>query len=304
VKLFDLIGDGMNAAGDTNSLLKFLSAHQKELGDFAAGFDIGGPISFGGAGNGFGWGVFNRVHADALILGQSVKANAYADIFGSFGYGLPFLNINGHVLAAGLSAKAFYRFSLNAKIRLLDIVDSVSNSEGSSFLTLPAEGAFGFGFDLGFQYTWAEALSAGLVWRDFLAPAWPNRWDDLLAGGSPRAADPEYVHPMVDIGVAYKVPIPFGDLNLMLDYRDIADLIIPVGIIPRHPLLNIGFGAEYILWNTLFLRLGVADALPAFGIGVKLGALEIDTAFRGKELGLDPGVRSAWVFDFGFLIRI
>jgi hypothetical protein len=282
----------MAQAGFTNDKLsKFLKSTKR----LALGADIGGPLSAGLIINGFGIGVFDRIHADIGMKGTNVTVTANADVFLTGGYGFNVLRKESHALDVGATAKIFYRFSVAETIRILSLIDSTE-------VPLNAVESFGFGFDLGVQYTWAEALTVALVCRDIVSPAFPVQYS-LLEGGAKESLESVLLYPDLGIGVAYKVPIPFGDLNLMADYRDFTDLISPAAIVPRNGILNFNFGAEYILFNFLSLRLGLGDMLPSVGLGLRIKKISFDFAVRGKELGLDPGVNPVYVLDMGLLFR-
>jgi hypothetical protein len=157
---------------------------------------------------------------------------------------------------------------------------------------------------MGVQYIWAEALTAAVAYRDFVSPAFSSRYSSFDLSQKPESLPVTFVQPGLDIGVAYKVPIPFGKLNVMLDYRNFTDLIMPQSYVARNPILNLGLGAEYTLFNILSLRAGLTDMLPAVGIGLGVRGFALDFAVKGKEMGLDPGVRPIYVIELGVLVRI
>jgi hypothetical protein len=45
------------------------------------------------------------------------------------------------------------------------------------------------------------------------------------------------------------------------------------------------------------------EMLPSFGFGFDLGVIEIDLAYYGRELGLEPGQMPAAALDLTFAIR-
>ena len=289
-ELFSLLGrdDGERA----------LSSFDQTAAPALGGMTLGGPVSFGAIGKTLGWGIFNRTWMKGIGPEQDSRVNINADVFGCFGYGIRLFEAGSHALTVGLVTKVFFRYLLNPDPKTLGVTVSTGGAENG----MPSAADFGFGFDLGFQYKWADALVIGFAARDALAPSWPHYRAGLDAPSEPQ--DPVQVHPMIDLGAAYHFPsVPLGTLALMLDYRDMADLFLPMGPRPRNPLLNIAFGAEYILRERLFIRLGMSGALPAGGVGLIGGICRFDLAIRGVELGLEPGERRAWAVDCGILIR-
>jgi len=60
---------------------------------------------------------------------------------------------------------------------------------------------------------------------------------------------------------------------------------------------------EVTLLDVFQLRAGIADALPALGLGIDFSFMRFDLAMRGVELGLDPGVRPTYGVDLNLLFR-
>jgi hypothetical protein len=297
LKLIKPMIDLSNSDGSSIPDMSWISEVFGKKGGYI-GFDLGGPISGGFINKGFGIGLFNRTFVDVSIRGNNIGYTVNEDVFLTGGYGYKILNRGSHVLDIGLLGKIFYRFSMDNIFSLFSLIDSGE-------ITFPLTNTFGFGFDMGVQYTWAEALTTAIAYRDFVSPAYSSRYTSFdMLGGAAETLPVAFVRPSLDIGVAYKVPIPFGALNLMLDYRDFTDLIIPQSYIVRNPILNIGLGAEYTLFNILSFRAGLADMLPAVGIGLHVRGFAMDFAIKGKEIGLDPGVQPVYVIELGILSRL
>jgi hypothetical protein len=271
---------------------------------FAAGFDIGGPLSLGWVGRGLGLGVFNRIKSTAAVSGTKIRPLVSGEVLLAGGYAFRFIDKNSHRLDGGFLGKGFFRGGLNMEASIFDasaILDSP--------LDQPFNTSLGLGLDLGLRYTYGGNFSAAVVCYDVYSPVLVTPYDSIGSFGdkSGPSSDASYatVYRRLDVGVKYRVRSIFLEryisaFNLMADYRDILDLS---ALISRNPILNVGLGAEIQILNALSFRFGITDALPAFGIGVDLSFMILDFAIHGKELGLDPGLQSTYALDLGLLFR-
>jgi hypothetical protein len=301
-ELADLFGGGSSGDGSSESAVPEIPAGVSDLlsdnGGLAWGLNFGGPIALGYVGRGLGLGLFNRTQVDLAVPGTQIKAGAAEDILLVGGYGFNVLDLSGHTLDVGFLGKGFFRVGMNSQLSFVDIANI-----GGLLNDMPLKTYMGLGVDVGARYTFANFLSAGLVFYDLYTPALVSD----LGGGT---ADPGYgaVLPRLDLGVAYNPGNQFEFLNrfltglvVTLDYHDFLDLAF--SLIPRNPVLNIGVGVEAVLLNIVSVRLGIADALPAVGLGLDLSIFKLDLAMHGKELGLDPGDHSTYEIDLGLLFR-
>jgi hypothetical protein len=271
---------------------------------FAAGVDLGGPLSVGWVGRGLGLGLFNRVKVDAVTSGAMIRPILAIDLLMVGGYSFRLVNKERHTFDAGFLGKGFLRMGLNLETSIFDIENIMDDQLDRPFTT-----ALGLGFDLGLKYTFAEALSVALVCFDVWSPAMATTYrsyDAFKDKESPiESGHYASVNPRLNLGLAYRIRSFFLDkyisrLVLLLDYQDFLDL---GSLVPRNPVLNFGLGMEVIILEKLSLRLGIADALPSAGFGLDLSFVQFDCSIHGKELGLDPGVQSTYAIDFGLLFR-
>ena len=272
-------------------------------GGFAAGFDMGGPLSLGWVGRGLGLGIFNRTRTSASLSGTKIRPLVSEEILITGGYALRIVDRDSHLLDAGFLGKGFFRGALNLEAPIFD---------ASSLLDDPTDQPFGtnlgLGLDLGLRYTFRENFSAALVCYDIYSPVLVSSYDAFSDfGDSSGSSSSSYatVKRRLDMGVKYRIRSGFIDryisrLTVMADYHDFLDLF---SLIPRNPILNIGMGVEITLLNALTFRAGIADALPAFGFGLDLSFMKLDFAIHGRELGLDPGIMSVYAMDIGLLFR-
>ncbi|MCL2094139.1 MAG: hypothetical protein FWH12_08100 [Treponema sp.] len=272
---------------------------------FAAGFDMGGPLSLGYVGRGLGLGIFNRLRTSASLSGVSLRPLVQGEIFFTAGYAFRIIERDDHLFDAGFLGKGFYRGTSFLDAPIFDAATLLDDPRSQPFVS-----HLGVGLDLGIKYTLGRNFSAALVCYDFFSPVLISpydSYDSYSQGELPSGEGSSYgaIKRRLDLGVAYKVHIAFLDpyitrLVLMASYGDILDL---QSLIPRNPLLNLGLGAELTLLQVLSFRTGIRDALPAFGLGIDLSFMTVDLAIHGKELGLDPGVQSVYGLSLGLLFR-
>jgi hypothetical protein len=298
-ELFDLFGDLVGSDIDSIDITHLVGPR-----GFAAGFDMGGPVSVGWVGRGLGFGLFTRSLINMALSGTMMRPSVNEDILLVGGYSFRVLNNQSHILDLGFLGKGFFRGMVNMDVSLLEIEDLMNEPLVNQFTAY-----LGVGFDLGIRYTFANALSLALVCYDVYSPVLKNIYGsigDFFDRQDPiKARSYATVTRRLDLGMMYRIRSPFlhryiSSFAFMVDYQNFMDFF---SLIPRNPILNIGIGAELVILNALSLRAGIADALPAIGFGLDLSFMKIDFAIRGKELGLDPGMRSTYGVDLGLLFR-
>jgi len=272
----------------------------------AAGGALTGPLSFGYVGKGLGFGFFNRVSLDAKTVGLSVAGSMTADILVVGGYSFRFVKVDAHTLDGGFLAKGFVRGSIPLSSSIFSVQDLFS---GNIFASKPLDVLMGVGADLGLLYQYEQWVRLGITYHDVYSPALRNRYtsaQNFLEGNASLATDYVTIKPELDVGLSLSPSFPFLErystrVRFYMDYRDLLDLFL--ALIPRNPILNIGLGMEVTLLDVFQLRAGIADALPALGLGIDFSFMRFDLAMRGVELGLDPGVRPTYGVDLNLLFR-
>lgn len=269
---------------------------------FAAGLDVGGPLALGWTGRGLGLGIFSRVKADAIVNGLVLRPTVFGEILMLGGYSFRALDIQDHVLDAGFLGKGFFRGSMILDTPIFNVDELFDDP-----LSKPYHSYLGLGLDLGIKYTFAEMISAALVFFDAYSPVLISAFSSYDAFQNREAPVRSYgtVSPRLDFGLACHIRNPFleryiSDFSVMADYRNFLDLS---SLISRNPILNISLGAELVVLNVLSLRAGIADALPSAGFGLDLSFMKLDCSIYGKELGLDPGIQSVYALDMSLLFR-
>jgi hypothetical protein len=289
---------------DTEAIEDFA---KKTEGKIPFGVDIRGPLAAGWVGNGFGFGIFDRVYVDGALIGTNYRTSANIDMILNFGMSFDLLEKGRHDLNWGFMTKVFGRGFFNIKGAIIDMSQDFDKLlEGN-----PMDVIIGGGLDLGLKYVFADALTVGLVADDLISPSAIRHYyfesDD--GGGSPELTyddtDFEFfaIRPRINIGAAYQIkPLHFLGLAFMADYRDVINLFTN-DFTTKNPVLNIGLGIEAKLFNIFALRLGMNEMLPALGLGLDFQVVKIDFAYYGKELSNEPGNLSTYALDFGISFR-
>jgi hypothetical protein len=271
---------------------------------FAAGLEVGGPVAFGWVGRGLGLGLFSHFAGDASVTGTTIRPNVRGEALLVGGYSFRAINKNGHTFDAGFLGKAYYRAGIDLESSIFDITTIFDDPGAAPFKT-----TIGAGFDLGLHYSFAETFSAALVCLDTYSPALITSYQSFSAFQNKEQPlnDGVYgvIKPRLNLGLKYRVRSPYLDryisnFSIFTDYRDFIDLF---SLIPRNPILNVGIGVEIVVLEKLSFRIGIADALPALGLGLDLSFMTLDCSIYGKELGLDPGIQPTYAIDLGLLFR-
>lgn len=263
--------------------------------------DVAGPLYTGYAGNGLGFGFFNRSLFELNVASPfAARLAIREELVFAGGYARSFALNTSQRIDIGIMPKGFIRGEIQASGELTDLMDLLSAPDqllGATDFVMTT----GAGVDLGLSWVYEDQLALALVCRDALSPALVTSYSSFLdffanASGAQLGSTAGLIRPDLSFGAFYhwqnQLFSRLGlSVELFFDYRDILNLFQPV---PRHFLLNLGLGAGVSVLDILELRFGLSDALPAFGFGIDLGVLGIEMAMYGRELGLDPGQRPVY----------
>ncbi|MDR0584671.1 MAG: hypothetical protein LBG57_10045 [Treponema sp.] len=300
--LIDAI-DGLVSRGDLGSLGGAADIFSRQNGKISMGFDLKEfPLSIAWVADGFGFGLWNRVFVNSNIIGLRFNFDVYADVLLPVGFAVKVLDVNGHAIDAGLTVKPFARVRAYEKINLLGLLGTDSD------LSITAPLIIGAGFDLGLLYRWDTGLSAGLTLDDIVTRG-------AVAANFYGSDNNTYFVPFsMNLGLAYDFKLgqiwknapgflAKTGVSFAADWRDLTNIFQQDDYSRRNAILDLGLGTQLSLGGLVNLRLGLNEMLPAVGLGLDLGPFEIDTAYYGKELGLEPGRLSTAALDLTFAIR-
>lgn len=275
--IFDIVG------GFTNKDIQKLAAIIKKNNGFNFGVDVIPLLAFGGiSGKGFGWAFDTQVFANGSVPGILLSdIEVGVETTFRMGFGFPILNLDNHKLFLGATAKGFAQYSVSYKGDVFKIIDDVKK--------LPAYLSLGYGLDVGAFYSLCNKFDFAVTCYDAFTLSHVLSGTVLELGKSFQS--PVLIKPKLALGAAYHIPIDWsqGFISSFVVRADYRNLLALLDKTSRNPILELSAGTELVLLNTVAFRFGVSEMYPAVGVGLIFGALKIDFAMYGKELGLEPG---------------
>jgi len=284
----------MVSSGDTTrfgTVADTLSSHD---GMIALGMELREfPFSIAWVANGFGFGLWNRTFMKAEIIGDHVRATVYNDIMLPVGFAFRILDMDSHSIDAGFTLKPFVRIMASERVSIMDLMDDADFDPSVPVI-------LGGGLDLGLLYRWAGGFQAGLTFTDVL-----SRGTVVANLTDTEDTNSYYIPFAVNAGISYSFrPLNFLGLTFAADWRDIGNAFNQDDYLTsRNFVLDFGLGVQVSLFNTVYIRMGMSEMLPAAGLGIHLGAVKIDLAYYGREFGYEPGMLSTAVVDLSISIR-
>ncbi|MDR2515874.1 MAG: hypothetical protein LBC88_00665 [Spirochaetaceae bacterium] len=305
ISLIGPIGKMVTSGGNTSALGSATDILQKRHGKVPLGFDLREfPLSLAWVADGFGFGLWNRVFVNPVILGTNIDVNVNADVILPIGFAFRILDTESHAVDAGLTIKPFVRALASERVDILDL----AGGDYDFMNNLSAPVIAGAGFDMGFMYRWNKGLRAALTFSDIITRG------IVVANISGTDSDTYYVPFTMNAGIAYDfkleqfwitAPRYLGTMGFTFaaDWRDIMNIFQQDDYTKRNFLLNLSAGVQVSFMDTFMLRFGMNEMLPAVGVGFDLGPFEIDFAYYGREFGIEPGQLSAAAVDVTIAIR-
>ena len=285
----------MASSGNTTEFGIIADTLNRHDGKIVLGFELREfPFSFAWVANGFGFGLWNRSFVKAEIIGDSIRATVYSDIMLPVGFAFRVLDLDRHSIDAGFTLKPFVRVMTQDRVSIVDLIDDDVDLD----LTVPV--ILGGGLDVGLLYRWAGGFQAGLTFTDVL-----SRGTVVANLSNAEDTNSYYIPFAINAGISHSFrPVSFLGLTFAADWRDIGNFFNQDDYLTsRNYLLDFGVGMQVSLFNTVYLRIGMSEMLPAAGLGIHLGALKIDVAYYGREFGYEPGQFSTAVLDLSISIR-
>lgn len=256
---------------------------------------IKGPLSFGLIVNGFGFSLSEKLYVDASIPSVTkLQANVGLEVDTTMGYGHNFdLGLND--IALGFTVSGFARLpNIGIDDSLTGFMNSMSTFDP---MNMPATSTYGYSISAGAQWTFANFLSIGAVWKDIYAPTYTFTSENVskvfeLGGQKPVVNKKDQA---VAVGIGLNIPTKwtFGIISswtVYADHENILDFMAKDKLV-RNPMLGFGAGTEVTLFKSISVRAGIKDSYLSAGCGIRLGIFNIDAAIYGKELGLEPGTK-------------
>ncbi len=283
------------------------------IGDLLTGIYTGlaltGPLSFGYVGNGLGLGAIATT--DILLYSYTplaATALVRQDLLLTGGYSFP-VNImpDGHSLEGGVLLKGGFRGELEAGVTAVEIQSfdptAFMDGEPFAFITL-------IGMDLGLIYSWNDRIFVGLTGKDVYTPTSKKNYLSMnsFLDGDPEDSQEYGVVPFtLNLGGRYLMDMTernifISEVNFYLSYEDMLDF----WLYPRlatNPVLHLALGAEVTMLRILDVRLGMAQGLPAAGLGIDLNWFTMNASMFGTERSTEPGMSPVYNLQLGFEFR-
>lgn len=282
--------------------------------------DITGPLFFGGIRKGFGWGLVNETYL-SFDMPSLLSATVYGgnESILRFGYGYPIKLPIPLTIAVGLSAEAVNKVEGYYRLGAFDLLKMATGGEISlASLALPVYTSLGYGLDAGLTLKALNMVSLSFVWYDFFHGIYtqkadqaykiiedPENYSEYLKAGASKTTIGS--SKKMALGVGVDVPLAKITNNFIsscIVMVDCNDLVSTFANDPkkRNPILEFSAGTEVVFFKTIILRFGLDEMYPAAGVGIRLGAFNIDASIYGQELGYEPGSRPQLntAFSIGF----
>ncbi|NLM00092.1 MAG: hypothetical protein GX220_01375 [Treponema sp.] len=291
-----------NESDDSNLMTKMLEI-LSQAENIRIGTDISGPLSFGAIKENFGWGFFNRTYALAEIPSIS-SSNIYGgeEFLFKMGYAYP-VKFSEFIISLGIGAQGFFQTEgifNDAPTELLNI----------DFNSFPMHTILGYGFDLGINVQMFRIFRIAFNWENFFGQTFVKKYDtfsQIFTFKSDYDTKMQITTPKLALGCAVDIPMKtwtrgfISSWKIMFDINNLFNLVNETPL-SRNKLLELSYGTELMIFNTLAFRFGINETYMALGFGLKLEYLCIDYAIYGKELGLEPGAVPE--LNMGFSITI
>jgi hypothetical protein len=313
--IFTLAGVVSQAIGgaDMAELIATPSVQQALTG-LDARLWLSGPIAFGYAGGGSGFGVFNDSElriTNSSSSGLQVRVGERLVVRGGFAVDVPMPAVLQSRLAAGVGVKGFVRGDSVISTSLLGLPSLVGSIGPDLLSNSPFELISGIGIDLGVRYVWRDTMAAALTFDNLYSPyavlAYPSLGGFLGSSAAPAPAEYSTLPHEWNAGFAYMPPLGpieryVQRVTLLLDYRDILDFWFDSPN-AENIVLKFGFGVEATILQVLSVRGGFNRGLLSAGLGLDLGFVRFNAAMYGTELSLEPGLRPVYNLLVGLEFR-
>ena len=287
---------------------------QQALPGLDARLWLSGPIGFGYAGGGTGFGVFNDADLRVTNLassGLALRLGHRLVIRGGYGIGIPIPPAWGSHLAVGVGVKGFVRGDSVVSTTLLGL-PALVESIGSDLLSeSPFELVSGIGIDLGVRYVWNDTVAAALTFDNLYSPyavvAYPTLGGFLDSTAAPAPVRYATFPHELNVGFAYlprlgPIEPHVQRVAIVVDYRDVLDFWFdPANA--ENVVLKLGVGIEATILQVLSLRAGFSRGLLSAGLGLDLSFVRFNAAMYGAELSTEPGLRPVYNLLIGLEFR-
>ncbi|MDR0599365.1 MAG: hypothetical protein LBG84_04695 [Treponema sp.] len=294
-------------SGDVGRIGDAMDILSKKHGKVPLGLDLREfPLSIAWVANGLGFGLWDRVFVNPNIIGTTVEMNVYGDVMLPVGFAVKVLDAEHHKVDAGIVIKPFVRIkTTGAEVQITELMDN--SFDFMDHFSVPV--ILGAGVDMGLTYRWTEGFTAGITFADIFTRG------KVVGNIAGEDTNSYYIPFSLNLGAAYDFKIGkfwadaprfVADMGIavMADWHDFVNIFQQDDYLKRNAKLNFSAGLQVSMFNDIFMvRAGMNEMLPAVGLGMDLGTFEVNLAYYGKELGLEPGQLSAAALDLTIAFR-
>lgn len=273
------------------------------------GFNMSGPLGFGGIGHNWGWAIQNTtgLNIDLPYLLGEAEVVFREDLVLAAGVAFPMPFFIGESFKMEFTPGVMSRITLRNEIviesDLLGVLGLMNNA--STILEdNPVYFSPMFAIDFGFNLNINDIISLAGVIKDIYTPIlkYPvqNVADALSVFTTSSDTSGRVVYREVNLGLAYNVPLGplagvISNIDVYLDYYDLL-------MFEKNAWLHWGFGTDITLLEKLHILAGFNEGLLSLGLDVDLDGFDVGFAMYGSEEALQPGLRP--VFNFLFSIGV
>ncbi len=274
-----------------------------------ASMNLIGPIAFGYVGRGLGFGFFSNSFVSFSSTGTvpTITSNVEQDFLFSGGYTFrfPLPKSWQSSLDFGILLKAFVKGKIEITSSILDLFSLLSSPSVDIIYNQPFTLGIGIGIDSGILYSYKDRFALGIVGKNLYAPTLDNSYSTFSAFLNSETPTMSSGIVPIDLsaGMMFSpylgtIELYISELKLFLDYSDMLDFVTHQAT-AKNPILHIGFGAEVVLLDILFLRAGFYDGLFSAGLGLDLTFFQLNMAMFGREMSTEPGLHPVYNLMIG-----
>lgn len=283
------------------------------LSNINVGAGLDGPLSFGFAGNGLGFGIFNRTLLNVENLTPTsllIEVTERVTLRGA--YAVRLLDIDRTLsLDLGVGLYGIVAGGVQLERSILQIADLVSSLNADLLLGQAFSVTSGIGLDLALEASLRDVLVLSLTGANVVSPNVTYTYDtadDFIQNANPSSGPVagDYRR-LISFSAGFTPSL--GRLERYLSgfaayftYRDIFDFILEPAT-AENIFLKFSLGTEVTLLDVLDIRLGFGEGLLAAGLGLDLSAFRLHLSVFGAEESIEPGLRPTFNTIFGLQFR-
>jgi len=293
------------------SALAFNGRARENASSFLTEMSLVGPIAFGLTNTNFAFGIFNTTRLERNI---DKANNKYDLIFGeelflTGGYGAKVFDNGNHSISLGIQMKGYFQgFSVERDATWSGTPAPYSNLFSSLSDANPVMLTCAIGLDVGFLYNYADFVKFGFTVQDAYTATFSTMYANAAAfKASSSSGGTKYRSPIPVMNAGFsiqpKLPENYSTFTRYIFWFDYCDFLSPLRN-KRSILYNISFGMEFEFNKAYYIRLGLRELSPSFGVGVDAGFFDLNTAASLSLKTKAAGSKTQPGFTVDFAIKL